>query len=80
MSEKYLNEIIMMADLLKMTPITEGCVKELKNRMDPSNCISTWILANNCKNCTSKAYENLKSIAFEYARQNYEMVFSSHFH
>lgn len=51
-----------------MTPIIEGGVKILEKKMDPSNCISTWKLTR------SGNLENLKNIAFEYARQNFENV------
>lgn len=67
-SEKNLEEILQFANFLKMNPIIEGCKKILEKKMDSSNCISTWKLAQS---------ENLKNIAFEYARQNYEKVFFS---
>ena len=54
---------------LKMTPITEGCVELLEKKMDSSNCILTWKLAQ------SENFENLKNIAIKYAKQNYEKVF-----
>lgn len=71
--DKNTFEIMRLANFLKMTPITEGCEEILKKKMDFSNCIPTWKFAKR------EHFENLRSISFEYARQNYEKVFSFQF-
>lgn len=73
-SMKNIYAIMRLAKFLKMTPTIEICEEELKKKIDFLNCISTWRLAK------SEKLENWTNFAFEYARQNFEKVFSSHFH
>ena len=63
----------MLATLLKMAPIAEGCAKIIEKKMDPSNCIWAWRLDK------SEYYENLTNISFECIKKNYEKVFFFNF-
>lgn len=62
---------MLSAKFLKMTSFHKYCEKVLVEKMDSSNCISTWKFAEN----QSEDFENLRDTAFEYIRQNFEKVF-----
>ena len=69
LSKINLDKIMKLAIFLKITPIVEGCEKIFGETIDSSNSISTW------KSAKSENLDNLRNIAFEYSRQNYEEVF-----
>jgi hypothetical protein len=68
-SEENVKEVLMIAKILTIPTIIEGCSKILQNKLNVENCLRVWKIAK------EGDLENLKIAAFEVAKSNFKEVF-----